>query len=290
MRNSLLVALGLLLLTGVIFVGCSDDDDDGLTSSGPGVLGFATGTIYLDPEAYMSDLWIMGNNGQITPYIDSFKVGDSLVERDDIDYDYNYDYHDGYWEIYFSEDGDTTTYMWDDGDMGHVYVWGEGRSSTATVKLLDYDVDGINWITPDYNEDTLTDATTSTCIWNKCPNAEWYAVWVEVYRHENGENDWFYLWDYTYDTTYTVAGNVLGDSALYMYINVVPTSGPNPETGASNWTGNFCNGKLYGYADYDYTRIVVHGTFTEPGKVVPEKPRQELKPGEVLRKLTEQYK
>jgi len=48
---------------------------------------------------------------------------------------------------------------------------------------------------------------------------------------------------------------MMTDSMYYMYVNVLPICGPDPVTGASNWTGNYITGRLYSYADYDYTRI-----------------------------------
>jgi len=170
MSKKLIILASIFIAALFIGIGCSDDDDD--CPACPDQIsykGWADGVIYLDPETYMYDMRVHRFGG-VMPNIDSVMVGDSMVEQDDIDYDYFYDYGDNYWEIYFDEDGDSTTYMYESGDVATITVWGDGMTATCNLKLLDYDDDEIDsMITPAYNADTLAAGDSVTCTWVKSP-------------------------------------------------------------------------------------------------------------------------
>ena len=106
-------------LVALCAFGCSDDDDDDNgTNTGPAAvtpMGFVSGSIYLEPQAYIDEMMILGY-GAVPPNIDSMTIGDSLLLGDDFfDYDYDEDYHENWWEVSFDEDG--SAYMFEHGDM-----------------------------------------------------------------------------------------------------------------------------------------------------------------------------
>lgn len=255
MSKKLIILAGIFIAALFISIGCSDDDDDCPACPDQIVYkGWADGIIYLDPETYMSEMQIHRFAG-IMPNIDSVQVGDSMIAPDDIGYDYYYDYGDNYWEIYFDEDGDTSTYMYESGDIAIFTVWGDGRSSSCNLKLLDYDEDEIDSILPNYGADTLAIGDSVTCHWTGLENADYYNVQIEVIDYVDGNSTWYYRYYNTTDTFFTVTPEMLTDSVSHIWVTAIPVTGPDPVTGTSNWTGNYITGRLYSYADYKYTRI-----------------------------------
>jgi hypothetical protein len=202
----------------------------------------------------MSDMHIYRFAG-IMPNIDSVQVGDSMVNPSDISYDYYYDYGDNYWDIYFDEDGDASTYMYESGDIATFTVWGDGMTATCNLKLLNYYDDEIDSILPGYNADTLAIGESVICQWTGSGNADYYNVLVEVVDYVDGSNIWYYRYYNTTDTFFTVTPEMMTDSVSHIWVTAIPVTGPDPVTGASNWTGNYITGRLYSYAGYDYTRI-----------------------------------
>ena len=252
MRIAFVWLATLFLMTGLLIVGCSDDDECPACPESSSASGFVTGSIYLDPGAYLDYLWVYGQ-GAVPPNIDSVKVGDSLIEQDDIDYDYEEDYHDSFWEIYFYEDGDN--YMYEHGDMATVTIWGEGQSSTAQVIVLDDDMAEALVTSPEYDADTISSGESVDVYWNSVEYAQYYAIFVEVRDVVNDNTTWYYKFDYAIDTTYTVTPDMLTDSVYYFYVNVTPFTGPDPRTGQSNWSGDWLDGTLYSFGESDWVRI-----------------------------------
>lgn len=246
----------LILLTCCVLifvVGCSDDDcptcNETITPQ-----GLVHGSVYLDPEAYIDYMMVIGYNA-IPPNIDSAKLGDSLMYGDDF-FDYNYDeeYHENWWEISFDEDGNSSNYMWEHGDTATMTFYGEGMTSTAKFVILDADSAEVTIISPEYLEDTVDAPTNVTITWGKSPDAEYYSIWVEWIVG----NDWNDIYHYTYtaDTTFTVTADMYPDSVRYFYVDVTPFTGPDPTKDVGNVTGNFLTGKVYSFGWYDYTRIM----------------------------------
>ncbi|MCP4570013.1 MAG: hypothetical protein GY841_20725 [FCB group bacterium] len=293
MSKKLIILAAIFITALFIGLGCSDDDDDCPACPDQIVyMGWADGVIYLDPETYMSEMQIHRFAG-VMPNIDSVMVGDSMVEPDDIDYDYYYDYGDNYWYIYFDEDGDASTYMYESGDIATFTVWGDGMTATCNLKLLDYDDDEIDSILPNYAADTLGVGDSVTCRWTSSENADYYNVQVEVIDYVDGSNTWYYHYYNTTDTFFTVTPEMLTDSVSHIWVTAIPVTGPDPVTGASNWSGNYITGRLYSYAGYDYTRIIGWNSPT-PSLKAPvgadneERPRKT--PNEILSSLNQVFK
>ena len=281
----IMICCGLLAMT--LVVGCSDDD----CTTCPEVStpkGYVYGTLVLDPEAYLDDMQIHGY-GAIPPNIDSVKVGDSLVDPDDWDYEYEWEYEDNFWEIYFDEDGSTDTYMWNNGDIATVKVWGEGSVSTCSLKMLDDDTSVTEVIQPLY-DDTIDFDENVTVHWTTAKDADYYSVWLEYRTVVNGSSLWLYHYDYSLDTTYAIDASAFPDSLVYFYVNVTPFNGPDPRTGESNWTGGFLVGRLYSYGEEDYVRIQIRqqAAATKANTViVSDEDRPRITPLQAIEKIYE---
>ena len=98
---------GFLLLIILAAVGCDDDCPDCPDLFTP--LGHARGGLMLAPGAVMPELQVF-SNGAVAPNLDSVKVGDSLVDRQNWNLYSQYSFVDAHWAIYFTETGDTSTY------------------------------------------------------------------------------------------------------------------------------------------------------------------------------------
>ena len=283
----------LIASLAVMALCCSCGDDDECPTC-PGItkpLGFTNGSLFLDPEAYMYDMRIYGY-GAVPPNVDSVIIGDSSVHVDDIDYDYEYEYEDAFWEIYFDEDGSEATYMYDHGDTAVVKVYGEGRSSTCHLVILDADSAEAEIISPDYDDDTVSNTESVTVHWNSVELVDYYAILLEFRDSPNGQSDWYYMFDYTLDTFYTVTPDMYPDSLRYFYVNVTPFTGPDPRTGNTNWTGNLLAGRLYSFGWDDYTRIqgwnqpvIIRTT----GKIAVEE-RKQWTPEEIVQGVYDRFK
>lgn len=278
MSKKWLVMICCGLLAMMLVVGCSDDDECTTCPEVSTPKGYVYGTLVLDPEAYLDDMQIHGY-GAIPPNIDSVMVGDSLVDPDDWDYDYYWKYEDNYWEIYFDEDGDADSYMWENGDIATVKVWGEGGASTCMLKLLDDDTSWTEVVEPAY-DDTIDIDEDFTVHWTPAKDADYYSVWLEFRTSYNGNSVWYYRYSYSLDTTFSVDASNFPDSLLYMYVDVTPFNGPDPRTGKTNWTGGFLSGRLYSYGQEDYVRIQIRQPIAvgkvDPGLAAGEENRPEI--------------
>jgi hypothetical protein len=293
MKQWFMVLVSLILLSFIV-VGCGDDDtkecptcpssQDDVTPK-----GFVTGTIYLDPETYIYDMWIFGY-GAIPPNIDSMKVGDSLLVGEDFfDYEKTDDYHDNYWTVDFDEDG--SNYMYHNGDAATIMFYGNGLNSTCHVKILNPDTAEIHIISPLTNADTVSSTDSATVVWNKSDGADYYSIWLECTIGQGyDEYDRYY---YTLDTSFRVTPEMLPDSLRSFYVNVTPFTGPDPRTGASNITGDYLTGKVYSFGYSDYVQII--GWYpTIMAKMagvvdIEEPPHKIVSPSEIVRNTYLQY-
>jgi hypothetical protein len=294
MKQWLMVLVSLVLLSFIV-VGCGDDEtkdcptcptsQDEVTPK-----GFVVGSIYLAPETYIYDMWIFGY-GAIPPNIDSMKVGDSLLYGEDyFDYSYIREYHDNFWTVDFDEDG--TGYMYQHGDMATMMFYGNGMSSSCTVKILNADSAEVSISSPAYDDDTLTSTDSVTVTWDKSYDADYYSVFVEFCCGQN--YDYIYKYYYTLDTTFMVTPDMAPDSLRYLYVNITPFTGPDPRTGESNITGDYLTGKVFSFGWYDYTRV--RGVYPPPvpgkavaGSGIEEPPHARMSPAQVIENLYKQY-
>ncbi len=242
------LAFGLLMLMGA---GCGDDDKaTGPTKATP--LGYAKGQIILVPHTGMQ-LEIFGN-GAVTPNLDSIRVGDSLVNELEWSMESDLMFADAYWEIPFSEDGDALTFMYDPGDTAVIDVWGEGRSSTCRVKLLNPAQSEAEIISPAWFADTITPDESDTVYWHKVEQADYYAIMMPC-AHYSGP--WIFSYYCATDTFFIITGDMLPDSVVQCDVVVSPFNGPDPRTDQTNWTGNLLDGVVYSAGGHGYTSIII---------------------------------
>ncbi|PWB73781.1 hypothetical protein C3F09_04780 [candidate division GN15 bacterium] len=253
MRNLQMLGLAFVALLMLAVVGCGDDEN----TTAPAQtfpLGYTQGNIYVSPNTRMPRLEIHGN-GAVTPNLDSIKVGDSLVNRQDWSMYSDGMFSDAYWAIPFVEDGDTSTLMYDPGDTAVIKVWGEGRFSSCRVKLLNPEEAILNITSPLSMADTIAFGGSDTVYWNKVDQADYYAVMVP-WAHYSG--NWLFGFYYATDTSFIITGNMMPDSVWRCDVVVSPFNGPDPRTDRSNWTGNLLDGVVYSSGGYRYVSIIIN--------------------------------
>ncbi|MDZ7860325.1 MAG: hypothetical protein U5O15_06615 [Candidatus Krumholzibacteriota bacterium] len=255
MLKNRLVFLVLVVMAALFIVGCGDDDEVAGPTSGPAT--FTNGEIYTYSGNGLYFGVYMHVQGGGYPDIDSIKVDTALV---DVDESYWWSYADPYWYAYYYEGKDPSDY--ESGDSVRVSMYGSGLSSSCNIKILDYDDDEPEIITPASGTTVDTSATVKV-VWNKVENAEYYAIRTELYT-----GSWEYNNTYTRDTTYTVPAEFTGENVDYFYVYVLSTCGPDPANYNGNWTGELTNGYLYSHSGYDYTRVYVDPTVTAKVKSV----------------------
>lgn len=257
----------LLFLSCLIWAGCGGDDEcPSCPESVAPPPAWIDGKINLYFGQTQLNLDIFQHGGAYLT-IDSVRVGDSACP---VDTGYWWNESDPHWDVDFDESGDD--YMYHSGDQATVTVYGNGSSSTCRLVVLDEREDELLWIAPVLGA-SFAPGENITCTWHKLDVAEWYGIEVKIRRTQEGGFHWENSYYFTFDTTYMLTANLLGDSIDYLYVYVLPTTGPDPTSTAGNWTGDLAEGKLYSSGRYDYTRIYIR----DPGetKAVPITPLTE---------------
>ncbi len=299
--------IGFIFLSLLLAVGCGDDTEcpncptdvdtvtitetltDTLTDTlevPQEFLAWVDAHIQLGPE-FCIEGYVYANAGA-NPFIDSLTVGDSVIR--DIEADYFWHESDPYFNIDECEDGSEPQYV--SGDVGVVRIYGSGLSSECQLVLLDYYDDWAEIIIPDDGDTTIDyNGVGFTCYWTPIEHAEWYGVELNYRLDSSGVRIYRDIYTYTYDTSYTVADTIDGFRVDYVYLYALPTTGPDPETGFSNWTGELATGKLYSTGDYAWADIYFENpptAFKLPA--VSEKRVPDKTPKEIIRAVYEAYK
>lgn len=277
-KRIILIAVGLLAVAALI--GCGDDD----CASCPETftpLGHARGVLSLAPGTMMPMLQIY-SNGAVAPNLDSVKVGDSSVSKEFWNLNASVAYADAHWEVNFFETGDTSTYMYDPGDLATISVWAEGRSSVCRVKILNPMLTATQVTDPTPYADTVSPGESDTLYWLKADDADYYAIMFAWYVVPLDR----YIFSYYYstDTTFVVTGAMQpAETAIEFNVHVTPFNGPDPRTGQSNWSGNLLDGVVYSYGQQSSTTIVIDQLLAaskgiSPGatKAMPEVSAEEI--------------
>ncbi|MCX6836113.1 MAG: hypothetical protein NTW07_13495 [candidate division Zixibacteria bacterium] len=289
MRKVWLVLLGFGVLLVLAAVGCNDEcascPDPAVTP-----LGYATGWLTLNPGTIMPQLEIFGN-GAVAPNLDSVKVGDSLIDREDWSMMTTAAFTDAHWVIPFSEAGDPSTYMYEHGDVATLRVWGSGRSGTCELKILNYTTAAANITSPAPLADSIAPGVADTIFWNRVEYADYYAIMIAWLVSEGGGTHWTFTYHYATDTSFIVTGAMQLDSAIRYDFVVSPFTGPNPRTGRTNWTGTLLGGVVYSAGQYDITTVVIRPLLLSSGTALSEQTeaRPEVSAEEIVRNVYKQF-
>jgi hypothetical protein len=246
----------LALLLVFAFIGCSNDDECASCPETVTPLGTARGFLILDPNATFPEPYFeVSGYGEVMPNLDSMKVGDSLVDRH-WEYYWPWEYADARWLIHFDETGDTSTYMYDNGDLATITVWGQGRSSSCRFKVLNPAMAHVNITAPLLYADTITQGGSDTVFWNKVEYVDYYAIMIAWFIPSFG--DYFFEYYYSTDTSFVITGAIQPDSMVQHFnVHVTPFNGPDPRTGRTNWDGTLLDGVVCSFGYEGETTIVV---------------------------------
>jgi len=260
MHKMRMVGLSFGLLLMLAAAGCNNDDcascPDAVTP-----LGHAKGWLVLTPGTRMPELEVFGN-GSVAPNLDSVKVGDSLVNRQEWQLAEGPNaYADAHLIIPFYEDGDPSTFMYDPGDTAIIRVWGEGRSSFCRVKLLYRDSATVHITTPTSMADTIAPGGSDTVYWNRVEHADYYAIMVPWWVTPGY---WFFTYYYATDTSFIITGDMMPDSVTRFDVQVTPFNGPDPRTDKTNWSGKLLDGVVICAGQNSYTTIIVRSPMLSP--------------------------
>ncbi len=283
----IVVGFGLLLM--LVFIGCGNDD----CASCPETvtpLGHAQGALILLPGAYMPGLEVF-SNGAVAPDLDSVKVGDSLVDRLFWGLGSEWSYVDAHWVITYGESGDTSTFMYEPGDVASISVWGQGRSSVCHVKILNPSLAATSIISPAVYADTIVPGGSDTVVWHKIEHVDYYAIMVAWYVIPL--NTYTFNYYYATDTSFIITGAMQPEDTVSVFnVHVTPFNGPDPRTGQTNWSGNLLDGVVYSFGTQNSTTIVVRQPPTVLKMVVPEAMKAQPEPSteDIVANVYEKYR
>lgn len=290
MRKTRMLIPGLGLLILLAIAGCGDDEKcASCPEPAASPIGFTEGYLVLGEGAAYMNLEILGN-GSGAPNLDTVKVGDSLVPRSEWDFTVGDNFMAIRYLINFEENGYPATYMYDHGDTATIKVYGEGRSSTCRLKVLDYMLSAANITSPADNADTLSPGAADTVYWNYIEGVDYYACMVAyILQWEGFPRLNFY---FTTDTSFILTGAKYDSLAEVIQVFVTPFNGPDPRTGQSNWSGNLLEGVVYSFGASDYTTIhnLVLTKSTGEGPSQPEKLWPKASSEGIVADLYKQYR
>ena len=87
-----------------------------------------------------------------------------------------------------------------------------------------------------------------------------------------------------------MADTVDGYAVNYVYLYALPTTGPDPESGVSNWTGELTTGKLYSIGDYAWADVYYSQPAAAKSAVGERAQKPERSPQEIMEAIIEAYK
>jgi len=265
----IIACLALLILLAAI--GCSNNDECASCPDLTTPLGHARGSLVLAPGATIMPELQVFSNGAVAPNLDSVKVGDSLVDKNYWNVAGQISFADAHWVISFFETGNPSTYMYEHGDAATIRIWGEGRSSSCQVKILDPNLATANITIPVAMADTISPGGSDTVYWNKVEHVDYYAVMIAWFVTSGGDSRYVFAYYYATDTSFIVTGAMSPpDSVLNFNVHITPFNGPDPRTGQSNWSGALLDGVVYSYGYNAMTTIVVRSPIGSPEKALSE--------------------
>ncbi|MDH4156617.1 MAG: hypothetical protein OEW00_05015 [candidate division Zixibacteria bacterium] len=263
MRLALIVTVVSLLISTCVFVGCgSDDDNPAAGGSSPEL--FADGLIVVNPRVGLA-MRLRPYGGAPFPEVDSVTLEDTLCSLNRSQYWGNGDY---VYYVGFNELPSADPPMFDRGDIVRVTVHSGGKSGYCAIKLLDISMDAINIVNPG-NDTAVLAGGGVDLIWSRSDNADWYAVQIEKNWDSAGMLVATQHYATTRDTAWSVPATFCSADASFLFIRVIPMTGPDPFSNAGNWSGSLVAGWLYSWAGFDQVLIGI-----VPAGVVKRQPRE----------------
>lgn len=291
MNKLAIIILVLAMLIIAAFVGCSDDN----CASCPGSetiipLGTAHGVLTLLHGASMLKLDV-SSYGAAAPNLDSVKVGDSLVDQQSWHVAFYWPYADAHSFLDYTESGDSSTFMYEPGDIASISIWGEDRSSVCRLKILSPELAAAQITDPAPDADTIAPGRSETIYWHRVANVDYYAIMIAWYVLPL--DDYTFAFYCTTDTSFVVSGAMEPvDTILSFDVIISPFNGPDPLSGKSNWSGNLLDGVVYSPGHADFTTVVIDQPPTVLRRVsaTAMKALPEANAAEIIAKVYEKYR
>ncbi|MBN2226266.1 MAG: hypothetical protein JW763_02765 [candidate division Zixibacteria bacterium] len=278
-RFRIILAGILMLCLVVIAIGCGDDDDITASGSPP---AYIDAEISLQPNCHFYGE--VHFNGGLVTVLDSVTVGDSLGSP------IVHPYWGGanpHFSFEINEDGDD--YMFTSGDNVEVVFYGHGKTSYASVTVLDHYDDIVSIVSPQ-NQSTVSQGVPLTFIWHKVEPAEWYGLYYSGMYDSLGKPVEFSEYTYAMDTTYTFAADQFMSSLDHILFNVISCTGPDPRTTTGNITGDYAIGKVFSYSDF--VSLYIYGEGVDKKRGVQDQSfaqmREDVNPRGIIQKIYDQ--
>jgi len=280
-KQIIMIAVGLLTIAALI--GCGDDD---CASCPEAVTILILAPYAMFPQPYFE----VTGYGEVMPNLDSMKLGDSLIDKDHWVYQWPWEYANAGWIIHYVETGDTSTYMYRHGDMATITLWGEGRSSSCRIRVLNLDSAQLHITDPLVDADTIAPGAADTVYWNKMEYVDYYAIMVAWYLPSIS----YFTFEYFYatDTSFVITEAMQPDEIVTRYnVHVTPFNGPDPRTGKSNWDGTLLDGRVCSFGWQNSTTIHIDQPLASYRQYGPEamKAMPEVSAGEIIDNVYKKY-
>ncbi len=253
MRTSCILFIGIIVIAGFIFYGCSEDDCPDCPSVSQEA--FMIGEAQLDGAELEFYGMIFGIDGTM-PSIDSVKVEGKLAESTNDYGEFGY----GVYVEYDSARGDLVS-----GDTITVAIYTPGGICYCSVKVLDEDLDEpviIDW-SLSWPYDTIDVNDPLEIDWHPVGNADWYMVKARYNLSSAPDQDTTY---FLTDTTVTIT-NTAHEGEYWL--SVYAMTGPTPNTPGGNITGGIVKGYILS-SEGDYFDVYIRDLSEPSGNTHPD--------------------
>ncbi|MBN2226264.1 MAG: hypothetical protein JW763_02755 [candidate division Zixibacteria bacterium] len=264
MRKLSPMTVGTVLLSiCVLFLGCDDD-----------IVESTNRPAYIDGFAYLSPGCVLyaevRGQGGMDPGLDSVRMGDSLCYIDLFSY---FSIADPVYTVHVIEtEGD---YMFASGDNAVITFYGENGTGTASLRILDLDLDAPVIVSPESGE-ILSPGEHPTIVWNRVDNAEWYAVYYYWQIDSLGLARGEHVFAYAFDTTYPIIGDYPDEYLNFINVLVCSCTGPNPGQAVGNIDGDYAVGKIVSYTNVAVVQLMGEGNMNINSQVRPNLSSQDI--------------
>ncbi|MFZ5979926.1 MAG: hypothetical protein ACOYVF_04780 [Candidatus Zixiibacteriota bacterium] len=125
--------------------------------------------------------------------------------------------------------------------------------------------------------------------WTDISLAEWYALEIEKIRDSARQDVTSLYYHYSYDSTFTLPSEFTDTDVRFLYITVIPVTGPDPERVKGNFSSDLVESWVYCYRGYDDILVTVLDTSKRKPDYRPSEPTKRS-PADIVQAVYETYK